>query len=92
MYGARGGALTQSCVTFLPRAAIELGVPERLRLTRRIEQVEYCRTVEKRDMMRNDRMPRIDVDPETHRVMVDGEHAFIEPAETLPLNHLYYLL
>jgi urease subunit alpha len=92
MYGTRGRALSNTCVTFLPQAAIDLRVPERLGLERRIEAVEYCRTVEKRDMVRNDRQPEIEVDPETYRVMVDGEHAFIEPARTLPLNQLYYLV
>jgi urease subunit alpha len=91
-YGALGGALPHGCVTFLPPAALEQRVPERLGLKRRIEAVEYCRTVEKRDMVRNDRMPNLEVDPETNRVMVDGEHAYVEPAETLPLNQLYFLL
>lgn len=91
-YGTRGRALSHTCVTFLPRAAIDLRVPERLGLARRIEMIEHCRTLEKRDMVRNDRRPRIEVDPETHRVTADGEHAFIEPARTLPLNQLYFLV
>lgn len=91
-YGTLGRALSGTCVTFLPRAAIDLGLPARLGLERRIQEVRNCRTVQKRDMVRNDRMPRIEVDPETHRVTVDGEPAFLEPAKTLPLNQLYYLL
>lgn len=92
MYGATDRAIARTCVSFLPQAAIDLGIPDRLGLQRLIEPVEHCRTVEKRDMVRNDRRPHIEVDPETHRVMVDGEHAFIEPARTLPLNQLYYLV
>lgn len=90
-YGTLGRALSETCVTFLPQAAIDRGVPARLGLQRRILPVKNCRLLQKRNMLRNDRTPRIDVDPETHEVMVDGEHAFIEPARSVPLGQLYYL-
>lgn len=91
VYGAFARSVHHTCVTFLPHAAIERDVPGKLGLQRRIEAVQNCRTVQKANMLRNDRLPRIEVDPETHKVMVDGEHAFIEPAQDLPLNRLYYL-
>ncbi len=91
-YGTLGKALSRTCVTFMSQAAIDLGVPAKLGLERRVLPVRNCRTVGKRNMVRNDRLPNIEVDPETHRVMVDGEHAYIEPAQTLPLSRLYYLL
>ncbi len=50
------------------------------------------RTIGKRDMVRNDATPVIDVDPETYRVTVDGEPAHIEPAQSLPLTQLFYLV
>lgn len=40
----------------------------------------------------NDRQPAIEVDPETYRVTVDGELATIEPAQTVALNQLFYLI
>jgi urease subunit alpha len=43
-------------------------------------------------MVRNDALPRIEVDPETYKVTVDGEPATIEPAERLPLNQLFYIV
>lgn len=92
MYGMLGAALPRTCVTFLPPIAIDLGVPARLGLQRQIEAVRNCRTVQKRNMLRNDQAPKIEVDPETHRVTVDGEHAVIEPARSLPLGQLYFLL
>lgn len=90
-YGTLGRALSRTCVTFMSQAAIELGVPERIGLQRRVLPVKNCRLLQKQHMLRNDRMPRIEVDPETHKVMVDGEHAFIEPARSVPLSQLYYL-
>jgi urease subunit alpha len=43
-------------------------------------------------MVRNNAMPNIDVNPETYQVFVDGVLATCEPAETLPLTQLYYLV
>jgi urease alpha subunit len=91
MFGSYGLANPQSCVTFMSRAAIDLGVPEKLGLQRRAVAVRSCRTVGKKDLVRNAATPRIEVDPETYRVTVDGAVASIEPAARLPLTQLYYL-
>lgn len=92
MFGTRGKALSESCITFMSQAAMDENVPQKLGLERRIEAVRNTRKIGKRDMVRNDATPTIEVDPETYRVLVDGEHAYIEPAKKLPLNQLYYLL
>lgn len=91
MWGAMGTAPAATCVTFLSAAAIGAGVPERLGLTRAAVPVHGCRGIGKADMVRNDALPAIAVDPETFRVTVDGEPATIEPARELPLNQLFYL-
>jgi len=89
-YGAYGSALSQSCVTFVSRAGYEAGVAEKLGLRRQIVPVYGTRGLTKRDMVRNDRLPRIEVDPETFAVKVDGEHATVPPAKKLPLGQLYF--
>ena len=43
-------------------------------------------------MVRNNATPRIDVNPETYEVRVDGEIATCAPAESLPLTQLYYIV
>ena len=91
MYGAMGRARQATRVSFMSQAAVDLGVPARLGLDSRILPVRHCRTVGKQHMVRNDATPRIEVDPETYRVTLDGVPATIEPARTLPLNHLFYL-
>ena len=91
MYGAMGRARQATRVSFMSQAAVDLGVPARLGLESRVLPVRHCRTVGKQHMVRNDATPVIEVDPETHRVTLDGEPATIEPARTLPLNHLFYL-
>lgn len=92
MYGSIGKTLSQTCVTFMSQAAIDEGVPEKLGLRRSVLAVKNCRNVQKRNMLHNDLLPTIEVDPETHRVTVDGEHATIKPLLEAPLNQLYYLL
>jgi urease subunit alpha len=91
MYGAMGRARQATRVSFMSQAAVDLGVPEQLGLDSRVLPVRHCRTVGKQHMVRNDAVPVIEVDPETYRVTLDGVPATIEPARTLPLNHLFYL-
>jgi urease subunit alpha len=92
MFGALGGALAQTCVTFTSRAAQDSGIRERLGLTRQVEAVRDCRKLGKADMVRNDRTPEITVDPETYEVRLDGELATVPPAESLPMTQLYFLV
>ena len=91
MFGADGLARAESCLTFMSRAAEEAGVPHKLGLRRRVAAVGGCRAIGKRDMRLNNRMPHIEVDPETYRVTVDGEPVSCEPADRLPLAQLYHL-
>jgi urease subunit alpha len=91
MFGALGGALAETCVTFTSRAAYDAGIAERLGLRRIVAPVSGCRSVGKRDMLRNDRTPEISVDPETYEVLVDGELATAPPASRLPMAQLYFL-
>jgi urease subunit alpha len=90
MFGAYGAAVSESCVTFMSQAGYEAGVGDRLGLRRRVLPVHGTRGLTKRDMVRNDVLPRIDVDPETFAVLVDGVHATVPPARNLPLTQLYF--
>jgi urease subunit alpha len=53
--------------------------------------VRGCRHIGKRDMVLNNALPRIEVDPETYTVKADGEHLTCEPARELPLAQRYFL-
>ena len=53
--------------------------------------VQNTRSIGKRDMIRNDATPAIDVDPETFNVFVDGQLATCEPAVRLPMAQRYFL-
>jgi urease subunit alpha len=91
MFGGFGKAMTASSITFVSKAAIEAGIAERLRLDRVVLPVEDCRTIGKKDMVLNDAMPVIEVDPETYEVRADGELLTCEPADVLPMAQRYFL-
>ena len=76
-------------VTFVSPAALETGLAERLGLRRRLAAVTPTRHVGKADMINNDALPTIEVDPETFAIAIDGEPVVPQPASELPLARLY---
>jgi urease subunit alpha len=90
MFGAFGSALPDTCVTFISQAAYERGLAERLGLRRKVLPVRGTRTLTKRDMVRNSTLAKIEVDPQTFAVKVNGTHATAPPARSLALNQLYF--
>ncbi|WP_165221663.1 urease subunit alpha [Aquisphaera insulae] len=90
MFGDFGSARYQTCVTFISREAHELGVAEKYGLQKIVRPVYGTRTITKRDLVRNDFLPRIDVDPQTFAVTVDGVHATVEPPKSISLNRLHF--
>jgi len=89
MFGAFGRAPSSACVHFVSAASLHGGLPAGL--TRATLAVRGTRTVTKRDMIHNDALPHVEVDPETYRVRVDGEVVTSEPARSLPLAQRYFL-
>jgi len=59
-------------------------------LRRKVMPVFGTRTLTKRHMVRNGNTPKIEVNPETFAVLVDGTHATVPPAKSLALNQLYF--
>ena len=76
-------------VTFVAPAALEDGLADRLGLRRRLAAVTPTRDVGKADMVNNDALPGIDVDPETFAITIDGDLVEPQPATELPLAQLY---
>lgn len=90
MFGALGRARDAVALTFVSQAALDRGaLPHRLR--RHLVPVRGTRGLTKRDMRLNDLLPRLEVDPETYDVRVDGERVTCEPADRLPLAQRYFL-
>ena len=92
MFGSMGKAALRTSVTFVSRRSYELGVHQQLGLAKRVEPVHGTRTITKRQMLRNDAMPVIEVNPDTYEVRVDGELATVPAAERLSLAQLFFLV
>jgi len=91
-FGAFGRALAATSVTFVSGASLRKGGGVRnLGLSRIVEPVSRCRKLGKRDMVLNDALPKISVDPETYTVVADGVHLTCEPARVLPMAQRYFL-
>jgi urease subunit alpha len=90
MFGAYGGALKTS-VTFVSQAALSNPAVAALGLQKPLVAVKGTRNVKKKDMIHNNWMPNIEVDPETYRVLADGMALICEPASVLPMAQRYFL-
>jgi urease subunit alpha len=91
MFGAFGAAPAATCLTFVSNAAAENGIKEALGLRKQLVSVRNTRELSKADMVHNDLLPNIEVDPETYEVRVDEETLTSEPASELPLAQRYFL-
>ncbi len=91
MFGAYGKALSNTCVSFMSQAGVDAGVKDQLGLNKKIVAVRNTRNITKNDMLLNDYMPDISVDPQTYEVKADGKLLTCEPAEELPLAQRYFL-
>lgn len=91
MFAAFGKATAATSLVFTSNAAIEAGIPGKLGLQKTALAVENCRRIGKSQMIHNDAMPKIEVDPETYEVRADGQLLTCDPAESLPMAQRYFL-
>jgi urease subunit alpha len=91
MFGASPTAAAATSVHFVAPQAIEDGLADRLAVNRRLVAVGDVRKVGKADMPLNDALPRIEVDPDTFTVTIDGDVWAEQPAVELPMAQRYFL-
>ncbi len=91
MFGAFGGLPARLGRHFVSPAALEAGFGDRWESARPLVATRDVSGLSKADLPNNDALPRIDVDPETFAVHVDGELIVEAPPETLPMAQRYFL-
>jgi urease subunit alpha len=90
-WGAFGKAKQALSACFVNPLAIERGLAETLGLTKQLLPSRGTRKLTKQHMLHNDACPRVQVDPQTFEVLVDGQPATCEPVAKVPLAQRYML-
>jgi urease subunit alpha len=90
-FAAHGRAKFSTSLTFVSQAALDSGGLKDLNLGKRLAAVGRTRGINKRDLLWNSALPRIEVDPETYTVKADGRELRCEPARVLPMAQRYFL-
>ncbi|HUC06368.1 MAG TPA: urease subunit alpha [Acidimicrobiales bacterium] len=91
MFGAAPQAARSLSLSFVSPAALDDGLADRLAVGRRLVPTADVRHRGKADMPNNDALPRIEVDPDSFTVRIDGEVVEPAPAERLPMAQRYFL-
>jgi urease subunit alpha len=91
MWGAFGRVPARTSLSFVSPAALEAGLADRLGLSRGLVPVTDVSARGKADMVNNDAMPDIRVDPDTFTVRIDGDVVEAAPVAELPMAQRYFL-
>jgi urease subunit alpha len=91
MFGAVPAVAAGASVHFVSPAAMDERIADRLAVRRRFVSVRDTRGLGKDALPLNDALPRIDVDPDTFTVAIDGEEVEPAPATELPMAQRYFL-
>ena len=91
MFGAAPAVAPGLSVAWVSQAALDDGLPDRVRVEREMVPVADTRSVGKADMPLNDARPDIAIDPDSFAVRIDGELIVEQPATELPMAQRYFL-
>ena len=91
-WGGSGLAAASVSANFVSAAAAAGDFRRQVRSRRRALAVTGTRRVGKRHMLYNQTNPRIEIDPRTVQIRIDGAPLPPLPDEDLPLNRRYFLL
>jgi urease subunit alpha len=91
MFGAYGAVPAKTSLAFVAEAAIADNLASRLAVARQLSPIADTRSRGKADMPLNDALPRIEVEPDTFTVRVDGEIFEPQPPVELPMAQRYFL-
>ncbi len=91
MFGAFGGAIAKTSLTFVSQAGLQASVKERFGLAKQLSAVKGIRGLGKRHMIHNDYVPKMEINAQTYSVRADGQLLTCEPAVSLPMAQRYFL-
>ena len=75
----------------MSEAAQADGLRDKLGIAKQTLAVKNTRGIGKKDLILNDSLPHVEVNPETYEVRANGELLTCEPAKELPMAQRYFL-
>lgn len=90
-WAAFGRTPADVSVNFVAGAAVETGLGDTLGLDTRLVACRGARALTKADLLHNDYLPDITIEPDTYRVTVDGQPCVSTPMTRVPLGRRYTL-
>ena len=90
MFASNGKAIGQTSIAFVSNLAAQNDVGTKYGLNKRVVPVKNTRNLTKKNMVRNDYLPTISVDPETFKVTCDSIVLSCEPTTFVPLARKYF--
>jgi urease subunit alpha len=91
MWGAAPAVAGGTSLSFVSQVALKEGLAEKLGLDRDLVPVADVSARGKADMINNDALPDIRVEPDTFTVRIDGDVIEAAPATELPMAQRYFL-
>ncbi len=92
MFGAYGGAIAATSMTFVSGTSLAKGLAAALRVSKPLVAVENTRGgLRKSSMVHNGATPDLEIDFETYAVVADGILLTCAPADVLPMAQRYFL-
>ena len=91
MFGSMGSAPGAISVNFVGEGALDGGIANRIAVGKSFVAAANTRRLGKTDMVNNDAMPKIEVDPDSFAVSIDGELIEEKPMTELPMAQRYFL-
>ncbi|MFM2078317.1 MAG: hypothetical protein RJA49_2207 [Actinomycetota bacterium] len=89
-FGSFGSTAADLSVAFVSQAAVDAG-DDHMTTRRRRVAVKGTRNIGPANMVLNDRLGTVDVNPATGMVTLDGETVYSEPSDSVSLSRLYFL-
>ncbi|MEQ1699130.1 MAG: urease subunit alpha [Ilumatobacteraceae bacterium] len=89
-FGSFGATAADLSVAFVSQAAVDAG-DDHMTTRRRRVGVSGTRGIGPADLIHNNRLGSVDVDPATGMVSLDGDGVYVDPADEVSLSRLYFL-
>ncbi|MFM7044707.1 MAG: urease subunit alpha [Ilumatobacteraceae bacterium] len=89
-FGSHGATAADLSIAFVSGAAVQSG-DDTMATSRRRVAVRGTRGIGPANLVHNDRLGSVEVDPATGSVSFDGERVYVDPVDQVPLSRLYFL-